>query len=57
MSYTILKPVVNEVSIVPNPVNQNTAFVIAIVVSETEVELEPITLYAGTFYCGEDDDI
>jgi hypothetical protein len=53
MSYTLLVPQVDTVSIVPNPVNANTSCLIAIVVSEIEQILEPMLIYSGTFYAGE----
>lgn len=53
MSYTLVVPQVDTVSIVPNPVNANTSFLIAIAVSEIEQILEPILIYSGTFYAGE----
>jgi hypothetical protein len=53
MSYTLLVPQIDAVSITPNPVNQNAAFLIAITVSEIEQILEPILIYSGTFYAGE----
>lgn len=53
MSYTLLVPQVDTVTIVPNPVNANTSFFIAISVSEIEQILEPILIYSGTFYAGE----
>lgn len=53
MSYTLLVPKVDTVSIVPNPVIANTSFLIAIAVSEIEQILEPIIIYSGTFYAGE----
>lgn len=54
MSYTLLIPQIDSVSITPNPVNQNTAFLIAVAVSEIEQILEPIIMYSGTFYSGEE---
>lgn len=54
MSYTLLVPQINSVSIVPNPVSANTSFLIAITVSEIEQILEPILIYTGTFYSGEE---
>lgn len=54
MSYTLLVPQIDAVTITPNPVNQNTAFVLAISVSEIEEILEPILIYSGTFYSGEE---
>ena len=53
MSYTLLVPQIDAVSITPNPVNQNAAFLIAITVSEIEQILEPILIYSVTFYAGE----
>lgn len=53
MSYTLLVPQVDTVAIVPNPVDANTSFFIAISVSEIEQILEPILIYSGTFYAGE----
>jgi len=57
LSVSILTPQINSVAITPNPVNANTSFLIAISVSEVEVNLEAIPIYCGTFYCGEDGDI
>ena len=57
MSTSILKPIINNVTINPNPVNQNTAFLISIAVTEDTVILEPILMYCGTFNCGEEGDI
>ncbi len=54
MSYTLLVPEITSVVITPNPVDQNTAFLIAIAVTEIEKELEPILIYSGTFYSGEE---
>lgn len=54
MIYTMLKPKVDSVEIAPNPVNQNAAYKIQVSVSEIEIILEPIIVYSGTFYCGED---
>lgn len=54
MSYTLLVPQIDVVSIVPNPVNANTSFLLAIAVSEIEQILEPILIYSGTFYSGEE---
>lgn len=50
---TILKPNIDSVTIAPNPVNINTAFLIQIGVSEIEVTIDPIVIYCGSFYCGE----
>lgn len=54
MSYILLVPQVDTVSITPNPVNANTSYLIAIAVSETEQILEPILIYSGTFSAGEE---
>lgn len=54
---TLLKPSIDGAAITPNPVNQNAAFLIAVSVSEIEVILEPIIVYCGTFYCGEDGEV
>ncbi len=53
MSYTLFVPQIDAVSIIPNPVNANTSYLIAITVSEIELILESITIYSGTFYSGE----
>lgn len=55
MSYTLLIPKIDSVSITPNPVNANTSYLIAIAVSEIEQILEPIMIYSGTFYSGEEE--
>lgn len=54
MSYTLLVPEIISVTITPNPVNQNTEFLLAIAVTEIEQILEPILIYSGTFYSGEE---
>lgn len=54
MSHTLLVPKVDSVSISPNPVNANTSYLIAILVSEIEQILEPKIIYSGTFYSGEE---
>lgn len=54
---TILKPNIDSIIINPNPVSINTSYVISISVSEIQVTIEPIVIYCGTFYCGEDGDI
>lgn len=53
MSYTLLVPQVDTVSIAPNPVNANTSYLLSILVTEIEQILEPILIYSGTFYAGE----
>lgn len=53
MSYTLLIPQIDSVTMTPNPVNANTSYLIAIAVSEIEQILEPILIYSGTFYAGE----
>jgi len=54
---TLLKPSIDNVAINPNPVNQNAAYLIQISVSEIEIILEPIIIYCGSFYCGEDGEL
>lgn len=54
MSYIILVPEVQAVSLAPNPVNANTAYLIAVLVTEIQKVLEPTILYCGTFSCGEE---
>ena len=54
---TLLKPQIDTIMITPNPVNQNTPYFIQISVTEIEIILEPIIVYSGTFYCGEDGEI
>lgn len=53
----VLRAVVDAVSVTPNPVAANTAYLIAVTVSEVLVELEAILIYSGTFNCGEEGDI
>lgn len=55
MSYTLLVPHIDSVSIAPNPVNANTSFFISITVSEIEQLIEPIIIYSGTFYAGQEE--
>lgn len=57
MTYTLLKPQIDNANITPNPVDQNSPYLIAISVSEIEVILEPTIIYCGSFYCGEDGEI
>ena len=57
MTYTLLKPKIDNANIAPNPVDQNKEFLIQISVSEIEVILEPTINYCGAFYCGEDGEI
>ena len=52
-SYTILMPNIDEISLTPNPVTQNSNIMISIGVSEITVELTPEIKYAGEFYSGE----
>lgn len=54
---TLLKPSIDSATITPNPVSQNAPFLIAISVSEIEIILEPLIIYCGTFYCGEDGEL
>lgn len=57
MSYSLLKPQIDNAIINPNPVDQNKQFKIQIAVSEIEIILEPTIIYCGTFYCGEDGEL
>lgn len=54
MSYVLLVPSIESASISPNPVNANTAYLIAVLVTEIEKVLEPTIRYCGTFVCGEE---
>lgn len=54
MSYIILVPKIQTVSMQPNPVNANTPYLVAVSVTEIEKVLEPIVRYCGTFACGEE---
>ncbi len=54
MSVTILVPSFQSASIVPNPVNANTAYLLAISVTEVEIEIQPFIRYCGAFICGEE---
>ena len=54
MTYTIQVPEIQQAQITPNPVNANSAYVLAVKVVEIEKVLEPIIRYCGTFYCGEE---
>lgn len=51
----ILKPSIDNVTITPNPVAANTPYLLTVTVTEVEVELEPIIIYCGTFYAGEEE--
>lgn len=51
----ILKPNIDEVTITPNPVNTNTPYILAVAVSEVEIEIQPIIIYCGTFAVGEEE--
>lgn len=50
----IKKPAIQSVSIAPNPVDANTQYLLAVVVTEIDVEIEPVIIYCGTFMCGEE---
>ncbi|WP_346867136.1 hypothetical protein [Clostridium sp. UBA1353] len=54
MSPSILIPSIDSVTIIPNPVNANTSFLIAISVSEYEKVLESSTPLCGTMKVGEE---
>lgn len=55
MGYIINVPEIQAVSITPNPTIINEEILIEVVVSEKKVELQPVSLPAGTFYAGEED--
>lgn len=57
MTYTLLKPRIDNATIIPNPVDHNKPYLIEISVSEIEMILEPTIIYCGSFYCGEDGEI
>lgn len=57
MTYKLLKPQIDSAVITPNPVDHNKPFLIKVSVSEIEVILEPVIVYCGTFYCGEDGEL
>lgn len=52
VSYRIKTPSVDNVSLTPNPVNQNTAFIVSIVAAEIEMFIPPKFIYCGTFSSG-----
>lgn len=52
-TYSILMPNIDDISLIPNPVAQNSEFQISITVSEITVELTPEIRYSGEFYAGE----
>lgn len=54
MSYVITVPEIQQATITPNPVSANTAFLIAVLVTEIQQILEPTIRYCGTFVCGEE---
>ena len=54
MSYILMVPVVQTAAMSPNPVNANTAYLIAVTVTEIELIIEPIIRYCGTIICGEE---
>lgn len=51
--YSVLMPSIDEISLAPNPVNQNSSVMVSISVSEITVELTPEIRYAGEFFAGE----
>lgn len=54
MSITILRPEVQTVSIIPNPVNFNSPVIIRVVVEDISIILEPEFVFSGEIYSGED---
>lgn len=55
MSYILLVPSVYLATISPNPVQANTAYLIAVTVTEIELIIELKIRYCGTFLCGEEE--
>lgn len=52
MATTILVPSIDSVTITPNPVNQNSNFLIAVSVSEFYQEIPSVVVYTGTRNAG-----
>lgn len=50
----IMRPQIDGIEIIPNPVDQNNPFLLAVQVSEVRVEFTTIVAYCGTFACGEE---
>ncbi|WP_438312210.1 hypothetical protein [Sporosarcina sp. FA9] len=54
ISYRIKTPSVESISLTPNPVNQNAAFIVSVVAAEIEIFLPPKFVYCGTFSSGQE---
>jgi len=52
-TYRISSPMIEHVSINPNPVNQNTGFLLSVRAIEVEIFILPQIIYCGTFNCGQ----
>lgn len=52
--YEVLMPKIKEVSLTPNPVNQNSSLLVAVSITEETAILPPQIIYNGTFYSGEE---
>ena len=52
-TYSILIPNIDDISLSPNPVTQNSNLIISIGISEVTIELTPEIRYSGEFYAGE----
>lgn len=52
-SYLLYIPKIQNVSITPNPVFQNTKFTISVKVSEIETEVRKVYPYCGSLVCGQ----
>ncbi|MCF0149600.1 MAG: hypothetical protein HUJ77_14540 [Clostridium sp.] len=50
----ILVPVILNISMLPNPVNQNTSLSLSVSIIEKEFVQETLISYCGTLNCGQD---
>ena len=53
MSYTLLIPIFDEVTLDTNPIDTDGLLKISIRVSEQEIQLSPEERYSGEFYSAE----
>lgn len=54
VSYRIKTPSVESVSLTPNPVTQNTSFILSVIASDIEIFIPPKIIHCGTFSCGQE---
>lgn len=54
ISYRIKTPSVENVSLTPNPVNQNSSFLVSVIAAEIEIFIPPKFTFCGTFSCGQE---